>query len=106
MPPTATAFLRNVHTSRWGRAGGFGFGFGLGTLAIGSSTDTSWRFVQTTITSPLARAMLIGNGGTTTIERPGFFGRGTKEMSNVVVARSPSSLRETSGPAPPSGSGK
>src|SRR5689334_10360813 len=55
--------LASVHSSSWERGAGFGFGFGFGSLAIGSSTVTSCGAVHTVMTSPLARAIVIGRDG-------------------------------------------
>jgi hypothetical protein len=81
-------------------------GFGFGVLEVGSSTTMVCGCVQSVIRSPLARATVIGKGGSVSWCRPGSFGSATNDSVTLLLVAPLSSLRSTLGPAPPSGSGK
>jgi hypothetical protein len=63
MAPMPTACFRNVHSSRWRRGGGLSLGLAFGVLEVGSSMVMRCGLVHSVISSPLARATVIGSGG-------------------------------------------
>src|ERR1041385_4029256 len=71
------AYFADVHSSSCRRGFGLPFGFALGVFAIGSSMTTRCGFVQSVRTSPLARAIATGSGGSSSSVLPGFFGSAT-----------------------------
>ncbi|KYF51898.1 hypothetical protein BE08_36990 [Sorangium cellulosum] len=103
--PNVSCFA-STHSSRCGRAGGFGFTFGSRSLAIGSSTTISCGRVQIVTSSPLARDTAIGTGGSCSTLLPGSFGSGTNGMTSFVVAPVSVAVVSLVGPAPASASGR